>query len=408
MTDLFGIMRAPRAVLFGNGQRHALGRVAAALGRRALICTDERFAATQEMSELLAALERAGVRVQVYDRTQPDLPVDSVYECVAAHRDFQPEAIVGLGGGSCLDMAKVVSLLLAHGGEASDYYGEYKVPGPTIPVIAMPTTSGTGSEVTPVAVLADSARDLKVGISSPQLIPHTAICDPELTLTCPKGLTAIAGADALTHAIEALTAVRRSPDADIAQTRVFVGKNAFSDQQALIAIRALAAYLPRAVEDGSDLQARGQVMAAALAAGLAFGVAGTAAAHAIQYPIGALTHTAHGAGVATLMPYVMDFNAPACAADYAAISRAMGDTETDPGRLAANAPRHVYELFSAIGIPATLAGLGVRADQLDWIAGQSLLAARLVTNNPRPLDEAGVASIVAAAHAGLGSFRASR
>ncbi|MCY1193086.1 Long-chain-alcohol dehydrogenase 1 [compost metagenome] len=408
MTDLFGIMRTPRAVLFGNGQRHALGRVAAALGRRALICTDERFAGTPEMAGLLAALESAGVRVQVFDRTQPDLPVEGVYECVAAHRAFQPDTIVGLGGGSCLDMAKLVSLLLAHGGEAADYYGEYKVPGPTIPVIALPTTSGTGSEVTPVAVLADSARDLKVGVSSPHLIPHTAICDPELTLTCPRGLTAIAGADALTHAIEALTAVRRSPDPDIAQTRVFVGKNAFSDQQALIAIRALASYLPRAVEDGSDLHARGQVMAAALAAGLAFGVAGTAAAHAIQYPIGALTHTAHGAGVATLMPYVMDFNAPACAADYADISRAMGDTETDPGRLAANAPRHVYELFARIGIPATLEGLGVRADQLDWIAGQSLLAARLVTNNPRPLDQAGIAAIVAAAHAGQGSFRGAR
>jgi alcohol dehydrogenase len=395
-------------VLFGNGQRLALGRVAAALGQRALICTDERFAGTPEMAGLLAALESAGVRVQVFDRTQPDLPVEGVYECVAAHRAFQPDTIVGLGGGSCLDMAKLVSLLLAHGGEAADYYGEYKVPGPTIPVIALPTTSGTGSEVTPVAVLADSARDLKVGVSSPHLIPHTAICDPELTLTCPRGLTAIAGADALTHAIEALTAVRRSPDPDIAQTRVFVGKNAFSDQQALIAIRALASYLPRAVEDGSDLHARGQVMAAALAAGLAFGVAGTAAAHAIQYPIGALTHTAHGAGVATLMPYVMDFNAPACAADYADISRAMGDTETDPGRLAANAPRHVYELFARIGIPATLEGLGVRADQLDWIAGQSLLAARLVTNNPRPLDQAGIAAIVAAAHAGQGSFRGAR
>ncbi|PTN50382.1 polyphosphate kinase 2, partial [Achromobacter xylosoxidans] len=137
----------------------------AALGQRALICTDERFAATAEMSELLATLESAGVRVQVYDRTQPDLPVEGVYECVAAHGAFQPEVIVGLGGGSCLDMAKLVSLLLTHGGKASDYYGEYKVPGPVLPVIALPTTSGTGSEVTPVAVLADSAR--RYNVSAP-------------------------------------------------------------------------------------------------------------------------------------------------------------------------------------------------------------------------------------------------
>ncbi len=148
--------------------------------------------------------------------------------------------------------------------------------------------------MTPVAVLGDSARELKVGISTPYLIPHTAICDPELTLTCPQRLTAFSGADALTHAIEAFAAIRHPADPLLSHQRVFVGRNAFSDQFALEAIRAIFAFLPRAVEDGTDLEARGMMMYGAVCAGLAFGAAGTAVAHAIRYPVGALTHTPYG------------------------------------------------------------------------------------------------------------------
>src|SRR5690606_21603860 len=170
------------------------------------------------------------------------------------------------------------------------------VPGPIMPLIAVPTTAGTGSEVTPVAVLSDSERTLKVGISSPFLIPTWSVCDPELTFSCPAALTAIAGADALTHAIEAFTAVRRDPVPSIAQERVFVGKNTMSDHFALSAITLLWEGLEAACEDNTDRSAREKVMLGATMAGLAFGVAGTAAAHAIQYPVGALTHTAHGLG----------------------------------------------------------------------------------------------------------------
>lgn len=136
-------------------------------------------------------------------------------------------------------MAKCVAVLLTHGGRPQDCYGEYNVPRPVIPIIAVPTTAGTGSEVTPVAVLSDAERSLKVGVSSPFIIPAASICDPNLTLTCPPALSAIAGADALTHAIEAFTAIKREPVAGIAQTRVFVGKNQMSDYFALQAIRLL-------------------------------------------------------------------------------------------------------------------------------------------------------------------------
>ena len=140
------------------------------------------------------------------------MPVDTVAVCVEEARNFRPDMVIGIGGGSCLDLAKCAALLISHGGKLQDYYGEFKVPGPTLPVIAVPTTAGTGSEVTPVAVISDPDRTLKVGISSPHLIATAAICDPELTMTCPPSLTAIAGADALTHAIEAFTAVRRDVD----------------------------------------------------------------------------------------------------------------------------------------------------------------------------------------------------
>jgi alcohol dehydrogenase len=393
MTQSFGVLRAPRTTLFGPGQRFALGQVAASIGNRALICTDERFASSEDMAQILDKLASSNIEAKVFADTLPELPLHSVEACVAQVRGFAPDMVLGIGGGSCMDMAKLVSLLLTHGGAADQYYGELKVPGPIIPVIAVPTTSGTGSEVTPVAVLADHARDLKVGISSPYLIPHTAVCDPELTMSCPSSLTALSGADALTHAIEAYTVVAHPYGPDLAQSRVFVGKNLFSDHHALAAIQLIMEYLPRAVHDGADLQARSMMMYASLSAGLAFGAAGTAAAHAIQYPVGALTHTAHGIGVAALLPYVMTYNAPSCMGSLANIGRALGATgsETDMARTAIE---KVRALLAEIGIPRTLADLGLTEDRLEWVAEQSLLSARLVTNNPRKLDLAGMRDIV--------------
>src|SRR5690606_3172415 len=306
----FGTIRSPRELIFGAGQRRALGLVAKGLGRRALVVTDERLASDADFLAMMTDLEGNGLMLRIESGTLPDVPAETTVLIADAARDFAPDLVIGVGGGSCLDMAKCVALLLTHGGRPQDYYGELKVPGPILPLIAIPTTAGTGSEVTPVAVLSDSKRSLKVGISSPYLIPTVAICDPELTLTCPSGLTAIAGADALTHAIEAFTATRRPVTPELTQDRVFIGKNALSDQFALAAISLLWQGLEAACANGQDLAARAQVMQGATFAGLAFGVAGTAAAHAIQYPVGALTHTAHGAGVACLMPWVMQWNRP--------------------------------------------------------------------------------------------------
>ncbi|MBW9116886.1 iron-containing alcohol dehydrogenase [Rhizobium cauense] len=399
---LFAAIRLPREILFGKGQRHALPSVAAKLGSRALICTDERFAGTTVFAEIIKSLEAANIAVLIHDGVQPDVPVATVSVCVEDARSFDPDLVIGIGGGSCLDMAKCAALLLTHGGALKDYYGEYKVPGPTIPVIAVPTTAGTGSEVTPVAVISDTDRTLKVGISSPYLIAAVAICDPELTMTCPPGLTAIAGADALTHAIEAFTAARRGADPALAQEHVFIGKSALTDHFALLAIKLLGRSLEKACTDGSDEEARADVMMGALAAGCAFGTAGTAAAHAIQYPAGALTHTAHGLGVATMMPYVMNYNRSVSTAEMAEIAGALGlhSMDGDPKQLAVAAIEEIRRLFAAIGITPTLADLGLAADKLDWTAEQAFGIDRLIKNNPRPFDLDAMKRLVRAAYDG--------
>ncbi len=398
---LFAALRLPSEILFGKGQRHALATVARKHGRRSLVCTDARFAATREFQSMMAALGQADVEVCLLDNVEPDVPLASVAINAEQARAFSPDVVIGIGGGSCMDMAKCVSLLLTHGGRLQDYYGEFKVPGPVLPVIAVPTTSGTGSEVTPVAVVSDPDRTLKVGISSPYLIAVAAICDPELTMTCPPRLTAIAGADALTHAIESFTAARREPSSELPQRHVFIGKNALSDHFALLAIRLLGRSLEKAVADGSNEEARADVMMGALAAGCAFGTAGTAAAHAVQYPAGALTDTAHGLGVATLMPYVMSFNRAAAGAELAQIGQALGlQAHGDEQDQAGAAIEEVCRLFKAIGITTTLAQLGLPADKVAWTAEQAMGIERLLKNNPRPFDAVAMHRLVQAAFDG--------
>lgn len=395
MSAVFGVIRSPDAVVFGSGQRRSLPGYAEKFGKRVFICSDERFSQAPQLVAIADALRAEGLTVSVYDETLPELPLSCITDATEKARAFGPDVIVGLGGGSCLDVAKLVALGLSHAGAMRDYYGEFKVPGPVVPVIAVPTTAGTGSEVTPVAVLGDPERVLKVGISSPHLIPAVAICDPELTLTCPPGLTAVTGADAMTHAIEAFTAITHPDPVGISRRQVFVGKNMLSDAFCRMAIASLAEGLPVAVRNGEDLAAREKVMYGALTAGLAFGVAGTAAAHALQYPVGAATGTAHGLGVACLMPYVLAFNRPAIGKELAEIGALCGCAATEEAGIAA-----ITDLFAEIGIPRSLGALGIKADQIDELAAQTMGAARLVNNNPRTLDAEAARSILEAALAG--------
>jgi len=398
--SMFGALRLPRSILFGRGQRRAIGAATAGIGRRALLCTDARQSAQPAFKEIVADLEAHGVQTRVFDQTIPDLPLSSIEACVAEVRDFAPDVVIGIGGGSSMDMAKVVAVLLTHGADVRKYYGEFAVPGPVIPLIAVPTTSGTGSEVTPVAVVADEERGAKVGIASPHLIPLIAVCDPELTATCPPGLTACSGADALTHAVEAFTTLTRDGDPMLTQEHVFVGKNVLCDQFAKLAVLNVFRFLDRAYRDGDDMEARDGLMLAALAAGCAFGTAGTAAAHALQYPVGNLTHTAHGDGVATLLPFVMQYNRPSCVGAFAELAQVIGLPAGSPDDMSQAFVDAVADLFAKVNIPRSLAALGLQADQQDFVAQNGLNAARLVKNNPRPLDLQAMQNITRAAFSG--------
>jgi alcohol dehydrogenase class IV len=394
-----GVLRSPRLVLFGRGQRRAAGRLVGQLGRKAFVCTDGRVDQDPLLMSIIDDLRGAGVDARVFSGTVAELPLSCVTEAIGYARRFGPDVIVGLGGGSSLDMSKVVAVGLAYGEPLSEFYGEFNVPGPTLPVIAIPTTSGTGSEVTPIAVLGDPSRTLKVGISSPHLLPYASICDPELTVSCPAALTAISGADALTHALEAFTALRREPSAALGLDHVFVGKNVFSDALARQAIAALTGNLLSAWQEGDNIAAREQVMYGALMAGQAFGMAGVTGAHAIQYPVGAVTHTAHGLGVATLEPYVMEFNRPACGPEFAEVSRLFG-MEGGEHELADAAPGLVADLFKAVGLPANLEQLGLAPDDIGTVSQRTLEVHRLLKNNPRVLDEPTLRIIIQAAYDG--------
>ncbi len=388
MTD-FAILRAPSQVLFGAGMAAAAGPIAAGYGRRALVCTDPIIAETPGFATVRAALAEAGLEVAVFAEAAVDVPRTAIDAAVALGRAETPDVVVAVGGGSVIDLAKVTALLLAHGGALEDYYPLQSVPGPVLPLIALPTTAGTGSEATPVSVITDPETQMKVGVASPHLIPRHAICDPLLTVGAPPTVTAHSGIDALSHAIEAYTAAREEPSPELVLGRPQVGKNMLSDVLAVTAAGHLSRHLVRAVEDGSDVEARTGMLYGSLLAGIAFGNSGVSAAHALQFAVGAATHTSHGLGTGLLLPYVMEFNRPVRGAELAELAAVMCDGR-DP-------VEHVHELGRRIGLPASLAEIGVARADLRGMAEASIGIKRLIDNNPRALDVDALETILDAA-----------
>jgi alcohol dehydrogenase len=403
----FGVLRLPRSIVVGAQQRFAVANIAAEFGTNVLVCTDPRLAVSEELQALVRSLEDRNLTVRVYGDTQAELPTPGILACVEELKGQEIDVIIGFGGGSCMDMAKVVSVLLTHGGKPSDYYGEFAVPGPTKPVIALPTTAGTGSEATAIAVVSDPDLGMKMGISSPHIIPFASVCDPELTYSCPPSLTAATGADTFVHLVESFTAITREPTPTLATERVFVGKNILTDSIALNGIGLVGSSLVTAYKDPENTEARAGMMLAALYGGVVLSNAGTAAAHAIQYPVGALTHTPHGVGVGLLLPYVVRHNFEAIQPQLAQIAEALGrDIRGLDQRAAAVAGVDaIDEIIAAIELPPTLKDLGVQESDLAQIAKLSLNSKRLIDNNPVPLDLDAVTSIVQAAYTGDRTIR---
>ncbi len=382
MPDRLGTLRLPARVHFGYGARTQLPEVTAVHGRRVLAVIDPFLAGTPLFAGITDSLAAAGLEVRTYSDITPELPVDTLDAGAALAREYAVEVVLAIGGGSALDAAKLIALLSVHDGPPSRYYGENLVPGPVVPIVAVPTTAGTGSEVTPVAVVSDPDRDLKVGVSSPFLVPAAAVVDPELTLGAPATVTAYSGIDALVHAVESYTA--RPLDLDwAAPLPVFTGRNALAEPVALRAARLLGPWLEVAVREPGHRQARREVALGSLLAGIAFGSTGTHLCHAVQYPIGAMTRTPHGLGTGLLLPYAIDVLRvdPVVAerlADLDAALEGVPAGEASAERLLAG----VVEINAAIGVPATLAEIGIERDQLPRIAELATRSARLLAIAP--------------------------
>lgn len=399
-TIQLGLLRQPAAVYFGPGQRSQLPHVVADLGSNVLVCTDVRMATTSVFSDMIDALGARGLHVQVYAKVDPDLPRENLVALVDELGVHDLDVVVGIGGGSCLDFAKVAAILLARGGDVRDLYGQNLVEGPGLPVVTVPTTGGTGAEVTCISVVFDADKGMKVGVASPYLEPRVAIVDPELTLSCPPGLTAATGADAMSHLVEAFTGRAKNPGPDEIKETLYVGKNVLTDVYARHGLALLNTSLERIAVDPSDLAARSDTMLAAMSAGMAINTAGTAGAHAIQSPIGGLTHTPHGIGVGALLPYVMRFNLAVREDTFAEIGQVLGLDAGSNAELARAAIVRIETILEALGVPGDLRALGLEPSQFEYVADHALLATRLTANNPRDLDRGAIISILEHGHAG--------
>jgi len=367
-------------IVFGRNAVNQLGEIAQRLrARRVLIVTDTVLERAGTLERVCKPLAAAGIETAAFTGGEPEPSMRAALACLDTARSARPDALVGLGGGSNMDLAKLTATLLAHGGSPADYVGDGKVPGPIAPLICVPTTAGTGSEVSAASVITDTENHIKVGILSNYLRPAVAVVDPLLTVSCPAKVTADSGIDALTHAIEAYTAV---DNADFplppGERSVYQGRHPLGDLTAEKAIRLIGQNLRRAVKDGNDLEAREGMALAALLAGLAFSNVGVAVVHALEYPVGGAVHCSHGCGNGLLLPFVMRFNLPARKREFAEIARLLGE---EP--IAERAITAVEKLRADIGIPPRLRDIGCREEQLRPFAEKAFGIKRILRVNPR-------------------------
>lgn len=288
-------------------------------------------------------------------------------------REFRADSVVGIGGGSVLDVAKLVAAFIDSDQKAEDCFGTGFIKKKGLWLACLPTTAGTGSEVSPNAILLDERDRLKKGIVSPYLLADTAYVDPMLTMTVPSKVTADTGMDALTHCIEAYTNKFAHPAVDI---------------YALQGIKLIAANLLRAVRDGNDTEAREAMSLGSLYGGLVLGPVNTAAVHALSYPLGGEFHIPHGLSNAILLPSVMKFNRPANLRKYAEVAIACGAPQgKDDNETAQNGVDFIYELSKAVGIPQKLSDLNIPQSAVDGMAKAAMEVQRLLKNNPREVTE---------------------
>lgn len=341
---------------------------------RLCLVTDGFLHRSGLLAPALSSLAEAGWNVCVIDDVVADPPEEVVLAAAERARDAGAEIIIGLGGGSSMDVAKLIAALAGSSQPLKTMYGVGNVTGPRLPLIQMPTTAGTGSEVTPISIVTTGATT-KAGVVSPELYADLTVLDAELTAGLPPHITAATGIDAIVHAIEAYTTRHR--------------KNPLSDMLAREALRLLSGNLLTAFENGSDRNAREAMLLGAMLAGQAFANAPVAAVHALAYPVGGIFHVPHGLSNALVLPHVLRFNAPFAAAQYAELAAIMvpGSKGSDEARTESLIAQ-IEQLAIATRIERRLRDVGIGESDLPRLAQEAMLQTRLLVNNPREVTEA--------------------
>ncbi len=352
---------------------------------RPLLVTDPGLVQIGLVQPAIGALEAAGLAPVVFDQVREDPPEATVLAAAEMARVSDIDGVIGLGGGSSMDVAKVVAVLLGGEQVLQSLYGVGMVSGGRLPLVLVPTTAGTGSEVTPVAVIT-TGETTKAGVSSPVLLPDVAVLDANLTLGLPPAITAMTGVDAMVHAIEAYTSRHQ--------------KNPISDNLARQALVLLSRNIRTAVHEGSNREAREAMLLGACLAGQAFANAPVAAVHALAYPLGGHYHIPHGLSNSLVLPSVLAFNASAAATQYAELAELVigAPVPGDDAAKSAALTAALVELIADVGLPATLAEAGVPQGELEMLAEDAMLQQRLLVNNPRDVSYDDALAIYRAAY----------
>ena len=378
-----------KRIISGAGSALQLAEQCRRLGiARPLLVTDPGLMAIGLVQPVMAAMKGEGLVPVVFDQVREDPPEATVLAAADLGRSQHVDGVLAVGGGSSMDVAKVVAVLLGGQQALAQLYGVGNVTGRRLPLVLVPTTAGTGSEVTPVAVIT-TGETTKAGVSSPVLLPDVAVLDADLTLGLPAAVTAMTGVDAMVHAIEAYTSRHQ--------------KNPISDNLARHALALLARNIRTAVHNGRNREARENMLLGACLAGQAFANAPVAAVHALAYPLGGHYHIPHGLSNSLVLPTVLEFNAPKAAELYAELADIVvgapvaGSAEAKTAAMIAA----LRALIDDVALPATLGAAGVDEDKLEMLAEDAMLQQRLLVNNPRDVDYEDALAIYRAAFRGV-------
>ena len=360
--------QTPTKIISGIGSTAEIIKELNAINaKKVLLITDPGLVQAGIAQQVVEMLKQAAVEVEIFDAVEPDPSIQVATKAAEMAKNAKANVLIALGGGSAIDTAKSAALLVTNGGYLKDYAGVNKVVKPILPLIAVPTTAGTGSEVTIFAVMSDPDKQEKFTISSALIAPAVAVLDPLLTLKLPPSVTAFTGMDALTHAIEAFTSSIAQPP---------------TDALALSAIKLVLKHLPVAVGRGDNIKARDGMLQASLLAGIAFNNAFLGLAHAIASPLGGHFHVPHGLANAVMLPYVMEYNLPTAVRRYAEIGcalglQAVGDT---PRAVAEKTVAAITQLARDINIPEKLSNIGAKEELLPLVARDALKSIQLKFN----------------------------